>query len=68
MTLKEYRVNLGGTQNVLADKAGLNWSVVRQAEDGKPIRATSAKAFADALSKALGIDIKPSGLEGSNVQ
>jgi DNA-binding XRE family transcriptional regulator len=68
MTLKEYRVNLGWTQNTLADKAGLNWSVVRQAEDGKPIRATSAKALADALSREYGREIKPTDLEGLNVQ
>jgi DNA-binding XRE family transcriptional regulator len=68
MTLKEMRINLGWTQEALAEKAGLNWSVVRQAETGKPIRATSAKALADVLSTAYGTPIRPTDLEKLNVQ
>jgi predicted transcriptional regulator len=68
MMLKEYRINLGWTVTDLSEKAGVSWLVVRNAEVGKPIRATTAKAIADALSKAYGREIKPSDLEGLNVQ
>jgi transcriptional regulator with XRE-family HTH domain len=68
MTLKALRVNLGWTQAVMADKAGLSHSVIRQAEDNKPIRATTAKALADVLSKEYGREIKPTDLEGLNIQ
>ena len=61
-------MNLGMTQTALADKAGLSWSVIKQAEEGKPVRATTAKALADVLSKEYGREIKPSDLEGLNVQ
>lgn len=68
MKLKEYRINLGWTLNVLADRAGVSWSVIKQAEEGRPVRATTAKALADVLSKAYERDIKASDLEGLNVQ
>ncbi len=68
MTLKALRVNAGLTQGALADKAGLSWSVISAAEGGRPVRATTAKALADALSKVYERDIKPTDLEGLNIQ
>ena len=68
MMLKEYRINLGWTITDLSEKAGVSWLVVRNAEEGKPIRASTAKTLADALSKGYGREIRPSDLEGLNVQ
>ncbi len=68
MTLKELRINLGWTQSALADKAGVGQTAIRHAEDGKPVRATTAKAITEVLSKEYDREIKPSELEGLNVQ
>ena len=68
MTLKTLRINLGWTQTALADKSGVGQTAVRNAEEGKPIRATTAKALADTLGQAYGREIKPSDLEGLHVQ
>ncbi len=66
-TLREYRVNLGWSQNELAKEAGTSQSIVKRAEDGEPITARIAKAIADALSKAYGQVIRPVDIEGLNI-
>lgn len=66
--LREYRVNLGWSQNELAKEAGISPSIVKRAEDGQPIQARTAKAIADALSRAYGQTIKPVDIEGLNIQ
>ncbi|HEX7736996.1 MAG TPA: helix-turn-helix transcriptional regulator [Ktedonobacteraceae bacterium] len=66
-TLYKYRIDLGWSSRKLAEEAGISHPVARNAENGKPIQAESAKALADALSKAYGKEIKPSEIEGLNV-
>lgn len=66
-TLREYRVNLGWSQNELAREARISASIIKRAEDGDPIQARTAKAIADALSKAYGREIKPTEIEGLNI-
>ena len=67
MTLRELRVNLGWTQNQLAQEAGISPGIAKRAEDGKPIQPKTAKAIADALSKAYGREIKPTDVAGLNI-
>jgi transcriptional regulator with XRE-family HTH domain len=67
MTLREYRVNLGWSQHELAKEAGISPSIVKRAEDGLPIQARTARALADALSKAYGRDIRPIDIAGLNI-
>ena len=66
-SLREYRVNLGWSQNRLAKEAGISPAIVKRAEDGEPIQASTAKALADALSRAYGQTIKPVDIEGLNI-
>lgn len=66
-SLRTYRINLGWSQKRLAQEAGISHPVVKKAEDGEAILAASAKAIADALSKAYGRDIQPSEIEGLNI-
>ena len=67
MTLREYRVNLGWSQYQLAKESGLSPSIVKRAEDGAPVQARTAKALADALSRAYGREIKPTDIAGLNI-
>lgn len=67
MTLREYRVNLGWSQHQLAKEAGISPSIVKRAEDGAPVQARTAKALADALSRAYGREIKPTDITGLQV-
>jgi transcriptional regulator with XRE-family HTH domain len=67
MTLRELRVNLGWSQHQLAIEAGLSPSIVKRAEDGMPIQARTARALADALSKAYGRTIEPIDIAGLNI-
>jgi transcriptional regulator with XRE-family HTH domain len=66
-TLRTYRINLGWSVRRLAQEAGISPQVARRAEDGDPIQASTAKAIADALSRTLGQEIKPSDIEGLNI-
>ena len=66
-TLREYRVNLGWTQHELANRAGIHPTLIKRAEDGERIQPKTAKAIADALSKAYGREIKPTEIEGLNI-
>lgn len=68
MTLREYRIELGWTQNQLAQEARIARSAVRKAESGEVIRPASAKAIADAFSRALGRPISVRDIEGLNIQ
>jgi DNA-binding XRE family transcriptional regulator len=68
MTLREYRIDLGWSQYQLATEAGIARSAVVNAEEGKSIKARSAKAIADALSRAYGREIRVTDLQGLNVR
>lgn len=66
-TLRTYRIDLGWSVRKLAQEAGISPHVARRAETGEPIQASTARALADALSRALGRDIRPSAIEGLNI-
>jgi transcriptional regulator with XRE-family HTH domain len=66
-TLRHYRIDLGWSLRRLAQEAGLSHPVAKRAEDGEPIQASTAKALADAVSRALGREIKPSEIEGLTI-
>ncbi len=57
-TLREMRLDLGWTVTKLAEEAGVSRQVIASAEKGASIRADTAKAIADALSRAYGSEIK----------
>ena len=65
--LREYRINAGWSIRQLAEHAGIARQSVVSAERGDPIRPETAKAIADALSKAYGREIKPLDIEGLNI-
>jgi transcriptional regulator with XRE-family HTH domain len=65
--LRHYRINLGWSIYRLAHEAGISRPAVANAENGQPIKAETAKAIADALSRAYGQDIKPTDIEGLNI-
>jgi transcriptional regulator with XRE-family HTH domain len=58
-TLRELRINLGWTIQKLAQEAGITRQAVYNAEKGDSVRANTAKAIADALSRGYGREIKP---------
>jgi transcriptional regulator with XRE-family HTH domain len=66
-TLRDYRVNLGWSIHRLAHEAGISRPAAANAENGQPIKAETAKAIADALSRAYGQAIKPTDIEGLNI-
>lgn len=66
-TLRHYRINLGWSIYRLAHEAGISRPAVANAENGQPIKAETAKAIADALSRVYGQDIKPTDIEGLNI-
>ncbi len=66
-TLREMRLDLGWTVSKLAGEAGVTRQVISNAEKGDPIRADTAKAIADALSKAYGREIKSYQIDGLNI-
>ncbi len=67
MTLREYRLDLGWNVTKLADEAGVTRQSVALAERGGFIQADTAKAIADALSRAYGREIKSREIEGLNI-
>jgi transcriptional regulator with XRE-family HTH domain len=68
MNLRQYRVNqLGWSVSRLASEAGITRQAINGAEAGKPVRAETAKAIAEALSRALGREIKPLDIEELNI-
>jgi transcriptional regulator with XRE-family HTH domain len=66
-TLREMRLDLGWTVSKLADEAGVTRQVISNAEKGDSIRADTAKAIADALSKAYGREIKSYQIDELNI-
>lgn len=66
-TLREYRINLGWSASKLAQEAGISPPIIRRAENGMPVQAETAKAIADALSKAYEKDIKPLDIKDLNI-
>ncbi len=65
--LRDYRIDLGWSVNKLASEAGISRQAAANAENGIPVKAETAKAIADALSKAYGREIRPSEIEGINI-
>ena len=66
-TLREYRINLGWSIYKLASESGISRQAAANAEGGQPIKAETAKAIADALSRAYGQSIKPTEIEGLSI-
>ena len=66
-TLRDYRINLGWSIYRLASEAGISRPAAANAERGQHIKAETAKAIADALSKAYEQSIKPTDIEGLNI-
>jgi DNA-binding XRE family transcriptional regulator len=66
-TVRELRINLGWNVQKLAQEANVTRQAVYTAERGDPIRAETAKALADALSRGYGREIKPLDIEGLNI-
>jgi transcriptional regulator with XRE-family HTH domain len=66
-TLREMRLDLGWTVSKLADEAGVTRQVISNAEKGDSIRADTAKAIADTLSKAYGREIKSYQIDELNI-
>jgi transcriptional regulator with XRE-family HTH domain len=67
MTLREYRIRLGWSINRLAREAKVVRESAANAEEGKPIRAETAKALAEALSRGYGYTIDVLDIEGLNI-
>ena len=66
-TLRHYRINLGWSIYRLAHEAGISRPAAANAENGQPIKTETAKAIADALSRAYGQAIKPTDIEGLHI-
>ena len=66
-TVRELRINLGWTIQKLAQEAGVTRQAVYSAEKGDPIRADTAKALADALSRGYSREIKPLDIDGLHI-
>ena len=66
-TLREMRLDLGWTVTKLAEEAGVSRQVIASAEKGDSIRADTAKALADALSRAYGREIKSYAIDRLNI-
>jgi len=67
MNLRDYRIELGWSINKLAQEAGITRKSAANAEDGQPIKAETAKAIADTLSRAYGREIMVRDIQGLNV-
>ena len=67
MNLREYRIELGWSINRLAEEAKITRQSAANAENGQPIKAETAKAIADTLSKAYGREIRVMDIQGLNV-
>ncbi len=64
--VREYRLRAKLTQAELARQAGVDNRTVSRAEEGQAVREIQAVAIAEALAKALGIDLSVQDL-GINV-
>jgi DNA-binding XRE family transcriptional regulator len=67
MNLREYRIELGWSINKLAHEAGITRQSAASAENGQPIKAETARAIADALSRAYGREIRVLDIQGLNI-
>ena len=67
MNLREYRIELGWSINKLAEEAKITRQSAANAENGQPIKAETAKAIADTLSKAYGREIRVMDIHGLNI-
>ena len=66
-TLKQLRVGLGWTIARMVKETGLARQTIGEAEKKGAVRADSAKAIADALSRGYGKEIQPWDIEGLTV-
>ena len=67
LTIKQYRSNAGWSIAKLAQEAKISFQAASNAEEGKPVRAATAKAIADALSRQTGEVVKVVDIEGLNI-
>lgn len=67
-TMRQYRLDLGWPISKLAKQAGITRQSVTAAEKGGMIQADTAKAIAEAFSRAFGREIKPWEIEGLNIK
>jgi DNA-binding XRE family transcriptional regulator len=67
MNLKQFRVRLGWSTNRLATEAGIVREAAANAEKGRPIKAETAKAIADALSRGYGREVDVLEIEDLNI-
>ena len=68
LTLRELRITAGLSITKLAVEAGIARQAVQNAESGRLIRAETAKAIAETLSKALGYEVRALDIVGLNIQ
>lgn len=66
-TLRELRINVGWTVTKLAEESGVTRQAISRAEAGTPVLADTAKAIADALSRAYGREIRPIDIKDLNI-
>jgi transcriptional regulator with XRE-family HTH domain len=66
-TLRDYRINLGWSIYKLASEANISRQAAANAESGLPIKAETAKAIADVLSREYGQAVRPTDIEGLNI-
>ena len=66
-TLWKLRVDLGWSQTALAKEVGISPAIAKRAEQLMPIQARTARALADALSKAYEREIMPNDIEGLQI-
>jgi transcriptional regulator with XRE-family HTH domain len=67
-SIKTYRINLGWSYRKMASEAKLAPYSIKRAEEGYPVKPSTAKAIADALSKATKTKIRPLDIDGLNIQ
>jgi DNA-binding XRE family transcriptional regulator len=68
MNLTEWRKSVPMGINELARKAEVDDQTIRNAEEGKRINVSTARAIAQALSEALGQTVQVQDIEGLNVR
>ncbi len=66
-TLKQWRINLGWSPTRLAHEAGLAVGTAFSAERGEPIKPETAKAIADAFTRAYGYQVQVTDIIDLNI-
>lgn len=68
MTLKELRESVPMNYSELGKAAGLDGQTIRNAEAGQRVNTSTARAIAEALSKALNRQIRVQDIDGLKVR